>query len=60
MLDWILCCHRNKHAIKRFFKKTLGNKHVKMPYVINVDKNPVFPPALSELQYEGDFLEVQN
>jgi transposase-like protein len=47
---------RNKQAAKRFFKKTLSNKHVKIPHIINVDKNPAFPPAFEELQKEGDFV----
>ena len=52
-LDWVLSWYRNKKAAKRFFKKMLGNKHVKTPYVINVDKNAAFPPAHEELQKEG-------
>jgi IS6 family transposase len=49
-LDWMLSRNRNKQAAKRFFKKLLGNKHTIDPRVINVDKSPTFPPALSELQ----------
>ena len=49
-LDWMLSNQRNKKAAKRFFKKLLGNKHTVDPRVINVDKSPTFPPALSELQ----------
>lgn len=52
-LDWMLSQHRNKKAAKRFFKKTLGNKHTVEPRVINVDKSPTFPPALNELKQEG-------
>ncbi len=52
-LDWMLSRHRNKKSAKRFFKKMLGNKHVVCPCVINSDKSPTFPPALSELQDEG-------
>jgi len=53
-LDWMLSRYRNKKAAKRFFKKTLANQHVVSPRVINVDKSPTFPPALSELQDEGE------
>lgn len=53
-LDWMLSRHRNKKSAKRFFKKTLANAHVVCPRVINVDKSPTFPPALSELQDEGE------
>lgn len=52
-LDWMLSRYRNKQAAKRFFKKALSRPHVKMPRVINVDKNPAFPPAHAELQQEG-------
>lgn len=52
-LDWMLSRYRNKKSAKRFFKKTLENQHVVCPRVINVDKSPTFPPALSELQNEG-------
>ena len=51
-LDWMLSRYRNKKAAKRFFTKVLANLHVMPPRVINVDKNPTFPPALSELQDE--------
>lgn len=53
-LDWMLSINRNKISAKRFFKKLLGNKHTIDPRVINVDKSPTFPPALSELQAEGE------
>jgi transposase-like protein len=53
-LDWMLSNQRNKKAAKRFFKKLLGNKHTVDPRVINVDKSPTFPPALSELQAAND------
>ena len=49
-LDWMLSKNRNKQAAKRFFKKLLSNGHTINPRVINVDKNPTFPPALNELQ----------
>ena len=52
-LDWMLSVNRNKQSAKRFFKKLLGNTHTTDPRVINVDKSPTFPPALSELQSEN-------
>jgi IS6 family transposase len=54
-LDWMLSRQRNKKAAKRFFKKTVGNLHVKTPRVINVDKSPTFPPALAELQAANEY-----
>jgi len=53
-LDWMLSRNRNKESAKRFFKKLLGNGHTVEPRVINVDKSPTFPPALSELQAENE------
>lgn len=54
-LDWMLSRYRNKQSAKRFFKKTLGNPHVKEPRVINADKSPTFLPAIEELQNAGKF-----
>ena len=50
----MLSRRRDKKAAKRFFKKTLRNMHVVIPSVINVDKNPAFPPAYAELQQSED------
>ena len=51
-LDWMLSRYRNKKAVKRFFKKMLGNKYCKSPRVINVDKAKSFPPAFAESKKE--------
>jgi transposase, IS6 family len=53
-LDWMLSKNRNKEAAKKFFKKTLSNKHIAKPSVINVDKAPAFVPAHLELQKSGE------
>jgi transposase-like protein len=53
-LDWMLSVNRNKQSAKRFFKKLFSNLHTNNPRVINVDKSPIFPPALSELQGENE------
>lgn len=53
-LDWMLSRNRNKKSAKRFFKKVLDNAYTVDPRVINVDKSPTFPPALSELQSTAD------
>ena len=53
-LDWMLSRNRNKQSAKRFFKKLFGNMHTIDPRVINVDKSPTFPTALSELQTENE------
>jgi IS6 family transposase len=41
---------RDKHAAKRFLIKVLKAKHNQEPRVINVDKNPAYPPAIEELK----------
>jgi transposase-like protein len=53
-LDWMLSVTRNKSAAKKFFKKMLCNPHVTIPTVINVDKNPAFPPEHNELIKEKE------
>jgi len=50
----MLSRNRNKQAAKRFFKKLLSHSHTIDPRVINVDKNPTFPPALSEWQDQNE------
>ena len=59
-LDWMLSKNRNKQAAKRFFRKLLGNSHTIAPRVINVDRSPTFPPALSELQAENEAPKKTN
>ena len=49
-LDWMLSKTRDKKAAKKFFRKILGRSNIITPYVINVDKNPAYPAAHSELQ----------
>ena len=57
-LDWMLSKRRNKMAAEQFFKKALRNKHIKVPYVINVDKAPAFIFAHAELQQSGNLPKV--
>ncbi len=52
-LDFLLAAKRDKQAVKRFFKKMLGNLHVATPRVLTVDKNLAYPPAINELKKEG-------
>jgi transposase, IS6 family len=53
-LDWMLSVKRSKKAAKKFFKKMISNSHVTTPSIINVDKNPAFPPAHQELISSGE------
>ena len=52
-LDFMLSAKRDALAAKRFLKKVLKARHNKQPRVINVDKNPAYPPAIEELKQEG-------
>ena len=49
-LDFLLTAKRDAAAAKRFFRKVLKATHTQDPRVINVDKNPSYPPALQDLQ----------
>ncbi len=40
-------------AARRFFGKAVSSLANPMPRVINVDKNPAFPPAVEALKAEG-------
>lgn len=50
--------NRDKLAAKRFWSKVLKAKHNQEPRVINVDKNPAYPPAIEELKESG-FLSIE-
>ena len=51
-LDFMLNAKRNKKAVHRFFKKVLKARQNIQPRVINVDKNPAYPPGIEELKTE--------
>ena len=40
-------------AARRFFRKMLKSASRSSPRVINVDKNPAYPPAVEQLKEEG-------
>jgi transposase-like protein len=48
-LDFLLCAKRDIKAAKRFFHKALNASHNSSPRVINVDKNPTYPTAITQL-----------
>lgn len=52
-LDFLLTARRNAAAAERFLRKLLLNDHTQTPRVINVDKNPAYPPAFDQLQEDG-------
>ena len=52
-IDFLLTAKRDAAAAKRFFRKALSSPGNPVPRVINVDKNPAFPPAVAELKAEG-------
>ncbi len=52
-IDFLLTAKRDAAAAKRFFRKALSSPGNPVPRVINVDKNPAFPPAVEALKMEG-------
>ena len=54
-IDFLLTAKRDTEAAKRFFLKALKANHNQKPRVINVDKNPSYPPALEQVK-ESDTL----
>jgi IS6 family transposase len=51
-IDFMLAANRDITAAKRFFRKALSSPHNLPPRVINVDKNPAYPPAIDQLKDE--------
>ena len=49
----MLSAKRDAKAAKRFFRKMLKAASHSSPRVINVDKNPAYPPAVEQLKEEG-------
>src|SRR5438045_1039558 len=52
-IDLLLTAKRDTAAAKRFFRKALAGPNNPQPRVINVDKNPAYVPAVTELKSEG-------
>ena len=52
-IDFLLSARRDAAAAKRFFQKALSSPNHPTPRVINVDKNPSYPPVVEELKSEG-------
>ena len=52
-IGFMLSAKRDARAVKRFFRKMLKAAPRSSPRVINVDKNPAYPPAVEELKKEG-------
>jgi transposase, IS6 family len=53
-IDFMLSAKRDARAAKRFFRKMLKAAWRSSPRVINVDKNPAYPPAVKPLKEEGN------
>ena len=52
-IDFLLTGKRDAAAAKRLFRKALAGLNNPQPRVINVDKNPAYVPAVTELQSAG-------
>ena len=53
-IDFLLSARRDAAAAKRFFQKALSSPGHPRPRVINVDANPCYPKAVSELKRTGE------
>jgi transposase-like protein len=53
-IDFLLSAKRDAVAAKRFLQKALRSPGHPRPRVINVDRNPSYPKAISELRRTGD------
>ncbi len=51
-IDFMLAATRDQKAAERFFRKALKVEHAHTPRVINVDKNPAYPPSVEKLKEE--------
>ena len=49
-IDFLLSPKRDADAAKRFFQKVLSSSANPISRVINVDKNPAYPAAISALR----------
>jgi len=58
-LDFMLSAKRDKKSAQRFLEKVLSGQHVEIPRVINVDKNPAYPPAMEDLKND-ELLAVET
>ncbi len=56
-IDFLLTARRDTEAAKRFFIKALKKNHNQDPRVINVDKNPSYPPAIEQFKESGTLPE---
>ena len=54
-LDFLLSAKRDALAAKRFLQKALRSFGHPRPRVINVDRDPSYPKAISELRRTGEF-----
>jgi DDE domain len=52
-IDFLLSAQRDAAPAKRFFQKALRSPNHPTPQVINVDKNPSYPPVVEALKAEG-------
>ena len=51
-IDFMLSATRNQKAAERFLRRALNAEHAHSSRVINVDKNPAYPPAVEVLKAE--------
>jgi transposase-like protein len=54
-IDFLLSAKRDAVAAKRFLQKAVRSPGHPRPRVINMDRNPSYPRAISELRRIGEF-----
>ena len=54
-MDWLLSETRDQEVAVEFFKRMSSNPHCLEPRVVNVDKNPAYPPAFDACLHAGVF-----
>src|SRR4028118_867960 len=52
-VEFMLSQTRNAVSAKRFFRRALSAKHTVTPRIINVDRNPSYPKAVSKIRKKG-------
>jgi len=56
-VEFMLSARRDIPAVKRFFKKTMGADHRRLPFSVSVDKHASYPDAFAASQ-EGKVLPL--
>lgn len=53
-IDFLLSAQRDAAAVRRFFRKVMGQPHTMNSRPITVDKNPVYSKAMTEIKVDSE------